>query len=210
MIHSLSLVTSTNWSLHRVVCTFFMFLMIHSSSPSLIVQSRNISSSHARRTHGPEYTPPTQPYPLRMNRSGARGTSTVCSTSHTSALSPPSALDQRTPPAHPGHVVLHQPCISACHACTRSETGSRSYATSRCRAEAKEREYAARKSRRDAEAWLRRGDARWSSDPELRRQRQAAGLCVVCGLARQDGRHWCCSREHEKLRRHTLRRVLLA
>ena len=104
--------------------------MDHSSSPSLIVQSRNISSSHARRTHGPEYTPPTQPYPLRMNRSGARGTSTVCSTSHTSALSPPSALDQRTPPAHPGHVVLHQPCISACHACTRSETGSRSYATS--------------------------------------------------------------------------------
>ena len=56
--------------------------------------------------------------------------------------------------------------------------------------------------KRDAEAWLRTGDARWSSDPELRRQRQAAGLCVVCGLARQDGRHWCCSREHEKLRRH--------
>ena len=84
----------------------------------------------------------------------------------------------------------------------------------RCRAEAKakakEREYAARKSRRDAEAWLRRGDARWSSDPELRRQRQAAGLCVVCAHDRPADRHRCCSREHEVLRRHTLRRVLLA
>ena len=60
----------------------------------------------------------------------------------------------------------------------------------------------------DAEAWLRTDDARWSSDPELRRQRQAAGLCVVCALARQDGRHWCCSRAHEKLRRHTLHLVL--
>ena len=29
-------------------------------------------------------------------------------------------------------------------------------------------------------AWLLTADARWSSDPELRRQRQAAGLCVVC------------------------------
>ena len=57
-------------------------------------------------------------------------------------------------------------------------------------------------------AWLLTADARWSSDPELRRQRQAAGLCVVCALARQDGRHWCCSRAHEKLRQHTLHRVL--
>ena len=62
--------------------------------------------------------------------------------------------------------------------------------------------------KREADAWLRTDDARWSSLPELRRQRQAAGLCVVCALARQDGRHWCCSREHEVLRRHTLRRVL--
>ena len=64
--------------------------------------------------------------------------------------------------------------------------------------------------KREAEAWLLTADARWSSDPELRRQRQAAGLCVVCALVRQDGRHWCCSREHEKLRRHTLHLVLAA
>ena len=73
---------------------------------------------------------------------------------------------------------------------------------------ATERGYAAVGARKAADAWLFKADARWSSLPELRRQRQAAGLCVVCGLVRQDGRHWCCSREHEKLRRHTLHRVL--
>ena len=57
-------------------------------------------------------------------------------------------------------------------------------------------------------AWLLTADARWSSDPELRRQRQAAGLCVVCAHDRPADRHWCCSREHEKLRQHTLHRVL--
>ena len=61
--------------------------------------------------------------------------------------------------------------------------------------------------KREAEVRLRTGDARWSSELLLRRQRQVAGLCVVCGQARQDGRKWCCSKAHEKLRRHTLRRV---
>ena len=76
------------------------------------------------------------------------------------------------------------------------------------KAEARRRVLDARKRRRAAEAWLRRGDARWSSDPELRRRRQVFGLCVVCALDRPADRHWCCSREHEVLRRHTLRRVL--
>ena len=66
----------------------------------------------------------------------------------------------------------------------------------------------ARKRKRVAEAWLRTSDARWSSLPKLRRLRQAAGLCVVCAHDRPADRHWCCSKAHEKLRQHTLRRVL--
>jgi hypothetical protein len=73
---------------------------------------------------------------------------------------------------------------------------------------ATERGYAAVGARKAADAWLFKADARWSSLPELRRQRQAAGLCVVCAHDRPADRHWCCSREHEKLRQHTLHRVL--
>ena len=75
---------------------------------------------------------------------------------------------------------------------------------------ATERGYAAVGARKAADAWLLTADARWSSDPELRRQRQAAELCVVCAHDRPADRHWCCSREHKKLRRHTLHRVLAA
>ena len=71
-----------------------------------------------------------------------------------------------------------------------------------------EREYVLVGSQKAVDAWIREPDARWSSRPDLRRMRQGAGLCVVCGEDRPGARYWCCSEAHEKLRRWTLRRVL--
>lgn len=46
-----------------------------------------------------------------------------------------------------------------------------------------------------------RQTADWESDPQVRRDRKAQGLCVVCGKVRPPGRAWTCSPEHERKRR---------
>ena len=51
-----------------------------------------------------------------------------------------------------------------------------------------------------------RVDAVWYGADGLgiRKLRQRAGVCVVCCQQRPPGRFWCCSYEHELLRREQL------
>ena len=89
------------------------------------------------------------------------------------------------------HRHLAEPIRRQCPGCGKRLAGAERRCGA-CRtvaaAERAERAVAERSRRVDADAWLLTADARWSSLPDLRRERRRRVLCVVCAGPRPPDR----------------------